>query len=257
MAGAALTRRAFSAAALAGVAAATAAERRTNFLVLLADDLGWSDLPCYGNRLVDTPNIDRLAAEGVLFRQAYAAGPVCSPTRASLQTGLYPARIGMFDIANPHRRPWAKLIPPPNLWELPAATPTVAEILTRAGYRCANIGKWHLGETPETSPEARGYMRLPDYHPSGARVAAFAAANPEAGAGHQTAQAIGFLEAHRDQPFFCFVSYNLPHVPMRTRADLRDKYLRRAQTQKTDMHPEYAGMVEVLDECRGFTGAPG
>ena len=115
--------------------------RPPNIVFILADDLGWADLGAYGNAYIETPHLDRLAAEGVRFTDAYAASPVCSPTRASLQTGFYPARLGMNAIVNPHRRPWARLLPPPNRWSLPDTVATIAEALAEAGYASA-INQW-------------------------------------------------------------------------------------------------------------------
>ncbi|MYG04916.1 MAG: sulfatase-like hydrolase/transferase, partial [Acidobacteriia bacterium] len=116
-----------------------------NIVLIFADDLGWADLSCYGNRYIDTPNIDRLASRGVRFTDAYSAAPVCAPTRVSLLTGQHPARLGMPMLTRPHRRPWAKLTPPQNAYALPPSTPTLAPELSRAGYVSTLIGKWHLG----------------------------------------------------------------------------------------------------------------
>ena len=96
---------------------------RPNVVIVLADDLGWADTGAYGGTAIQTPNVDRLAAEGLRFTDAYASSPVCSPTRAALQTGLHPARLGMHDILNPHRRPWARLLPPAEPARAPGRRP--------------------------------------------------------------------------------------------------------------------------------------
>jgi arylsulfatase A-like enzyme len=141
-----LGRREFLAAAGGALSGAPDKTQRPNFVLILADDLGWRDLACYGNPFFSTPNIDRLAAEGARFTQAYAASPVCSPTRASILTGRHPARTGITDWI-PGRR-WPErgpLITPETPRALRLEENTIAEQLRRLGYRSACIGKWHLG----------------------------------------------------------------------------------------------------------------
>jgi len=239
-----------------GVSGADA--NRPSFLFFLADDLGWADLGSYGNRIIETPNIDRLAAGGMRFTNAYSASPVCSPTRASLQTGLYPARVGMNAIVNPHRRPWALLTPPDNRWSLPQSTPTVAGELRRAGYVSTIIGKWNLGYDHPDMPADRGYVDQPAPETSEldssfrGRVASYARDNPHKGLGGQTLRAAAFLQANRDNPFFCVVSYNAVHIPSAAREDLVAKYRRRLQGRNVDLRPEYAAMTEAMDESVGL-----
>ena len=122
--------------------------QRANILFILIDDLGWRDLTCYGSSFYETPHLNRLAAEGMLFTDAYAACPVCSPTRASLLTGKYPATVGITDWIDwsgqwhPQR---GRLIEAPYRTGLPASEVTVAEALREGGYRTWHVGKWHLG----------------------------------------------------------------------------------------------------------------
>ena len=117
----------------------------TNFVLVLADDLGVNDLACYGNRCFATPNLDRLASEGARFSQAYAACPVCSPTRASIMTGRYPVRTGVTDwIPGRPSHEQGPIVTPPTLRQLDLAEKTILEYLKPA-YRSASIGKWHLG----------------------------------------------------------------------------------------------------------------
>lgn len=118
---------------------------RPNFILILADDLGWADLGCYGNTYNETPNIDRLAKEGMRFTQFYA-GPVCSPTRANLQSGQDQARFGITQHIPGHRRPFAKLTDPVVASHLPLAVETYAERLRTLGYTTGYFGKWHLGK---------------------------------------------------------------------------------------------------------------
>src|SRR5689334_10041335 len=141
-------RRTFLQAAAGGLAKA-AAPAPLNVLFVLMDDLGWADTAPYGNRFIDTPNLDRLASESVRFTNAYAACPVCSPTRASILTGKYPARLHLTDWI-PGRKQWptAKLLVPEFEQQLPLAEVTIAEALKPVGYTSAAIGKWHLGSKP-------------------------------------------------------------------------------------------------------------
>ena len=122
------------------------AAQRPNLILILADDLGWADLSCYGNDLHQTPNLDRLAKQGVRFTDAYAASPVCTPTRAAILTGLHPARLHMTiwreSALNRGNR---KLLQPVCLDSLPLKHVTLAEVLKQAGYFNAHLGKWHVG----------------------------------------------------------------------------------------------------------------
>src|SRR5689334_7680168 len=138
--------------------AATAAEnKRWKILFILMDDMGWHDTQPYGNTFIDTPNLNRLASESARFTDAYAACPVCSPTRASILTGKYPARLGLTDWI-PGRKQWptARLLTPPFKQELPLEEVTIAQALKSRGYVSASIGKWHLG-WPPFYPDKHGF----------------------------------------------------------------------------------------------------
>src|SRR5262249_13190545 len=128
---------------------------KLNFVFILIDDMGWRDAGCYGSTFHETPNIDRLAAQGMRFTDGYAACPVCSPTRASILTGKYPARLHLTDwLPGRTDRPSQKLLRPKFLQQLPLEERTVARALKPLGYTSASIGKWHLG----------GPMYYPDRH---------------------------------------------------------------------------------------------
>lgn len=154
--------------AVSSVSALSAEKNKvpTNVIFFLADDLGWTDLGCYGSKFYETPNIDRLAHEGMLFTNAYAACPVSSPTRASFQTGKYPARIGITDFIKgryhiPQKRKEIQqncpVLPVENIFNLPLTEVTIAEVLKQQGYQTAHIGKWHLAEDSLNFPQYQGY----------------------------------------------------------------------------------------------------
>jgi arylsulfatase A-like enzyme len=133
-------------AALLGLCpAVAAADGRPNVIVVLVDDMGWQDLSCQGSDFFATPHVDRLAASGMRFTSGYSACTVCSPTRAALLTGQYPARLHLTDWIAGHERPHARLRIPAWTKQLPLEPVTVAERLRAQGYATASIGKWHLG----------------------------------------------------------------------------------------------------------------
>ena len=233
---------------------APAKGRKPNIVFILIDDLGWSDLACYGNPFHETPNIDRLAAQGMRFTDAYAACPVCSPTRASIITGQYPARVGITDFIPGNLRPWAKLKMPVNRQQyLPLAAVSIAEALAPAGYVSGAFGKWHLGgrkffpdrqgfdamlvsvgrhfkfqTTPETPVEKHAYR---------AEVL--------------TERAIDFMKQHKDRPFFLYLSHHVVHTPLEARQELIAKYENKAKSPERPCNPIYAAMVEHVDRSVG------
>jgi arylsulfatase A-like enzyme len=122
---------------------------------MVIDDMGWTDAGCYGSSFYETPHIDRLATEGMRFTQAYSACTVCSPSRAAILTGKYPARLHITDWIDGHQYPWAILRPPDWTKHLPLEETTIAELLRSRGYATASIGKWHLGGEEFFSRTAR------------------------------------------------------------------------------------------------------
>jgi len=217
---------------------------RPNILFVLMDDLGWSDLGCYGDCFIDTPTADRLAREGMRFTDAYAAAPVCSPTRASLLTGQYPGRIGMYEVIQLRDRPFARLASPPLQRVLPQSLQTLAEILGACGYACGSIGKWHVGRTPaeEGFAAVPGQLDEPE-------LAELAARSPQKNIGKYTAQALRFLRDHQDRPLLLWLNHHAVHAPLAARGELIEKYQAKAlETGVTDIHPAYAAMTEMGDE---------
>lgn len=238
-------------AALAFLAACSVTQlsAKPNFVVILADDLGWADLVCYGNTFNETPNIDRLAAEGLRFTQFYA-GPVCSPTRANLQSGQDQARFGITQHIPGHRRPYARLIDPVVPAELPLKTVTFAESLSANGYRTGYFGKWHLGGVNH-GPGDQGWQTALETH--GNTLQPSVTGSPEArqSAEFLTEKAIAFIESNRDQPFLLQVSHAAVHIPLTTTAERIARFKSKPAMPGYPSRPEYAGLLEELDQSVG------
>ncbi len=244
------------------------AARRPNVVFLLADDLGWSDLACYGADLHQTPRLDRLAAEGMRFTDAYAAAPVCSPTRASIMTGKAPARLHMtiWKESAKNRVFNRPLLPPDAASHLPQSERTLAKTLHQAGYFCAHVGKWHLGGY-KYFPEAMGF----DVNIGGT---GWGAPNtywwPYRGTGtfgdeyryvphlewgkpgeyltdRLTSEALKILERVDDRPFFLYLCWHAVHTPIEAKPELVEKYRSRLRPNLRHQNPAYAAMVETLD----------
>ncbi len=237
-----------------------------NLVFILADDLGWADTGFNGSDFYETPNLDRLAAQGMRFTDAYAACPVCSPTRASIVTGKYPPRVGVTNFI-PGRSPrkYARLIPPDFDFQLALEETTVAEALGKAGYRSAAIGKWHLGGAG-FGPEKQGFDVA--YSTSGRHLASqwkVNAPHQPAEGQHRwdalAAQAARFIESSREGPFFLYLAQHLPHIPLQSTADLIAKYEAKLRTPRfrsraaergpAQNHPVYAAMLECMDAAVG------
>ncbi|MFN5626769.1 MAG: sulfatase-like hydrolase/transferase, partial [Planctomyces sp.] len=218
---------------------------RPNFVIIYADDLGYGDLSCYGHPSIRTPNLDRMAAEGMRFTEFYSAAEVCTPSRAALMTGRYPVRNGMC-----HDR--FRVLRNNSAGGLPKGEVTIAELLRGAGYRTAAVGKWHLGHLPEHLPPQHGfdeYFGMPysnDMLP---------AADAPAGRGkffveqndywrtplirgtevvetapdqrvltrRYTEEAERFIRESGEQPFFLYLAHNFPHVPLFASAEFRGR----------------------------------
>jgi arylsulfatase A-like enzyme len=252
-----MTRRQFlatSAAASAGFAQPSAP--RWNILFVLMDDLGWHDLAPYGNSVIETPNLTRLANEGARFTNAYAAAPVCSPTRASILTGQYPARLKLTDwIPGRAPWPWSRLRRPEFAQFLPEDHQTLAETLRPAGYRSASIGKWHLGGA-EHSPDRRGFDKNIGGTAAGSPPSYFGPlelpnlklAPQEFLTERLTNEGIAFLQSNREHPFFLYQAHYTVHLPLEAREQAIAKYKAR---DTRGIEPAYCAMVENADESVG------
>jgi arylsulfatase A-like enzyme len=253
-----LTRRAFLGSSAAVLAAAQPA--RPNFLFLLVDDMGWRDLGCYGSTYYETPNIDRLAAQSVRFTNAYAACPVCSPTRASILTGKYPARLGLTDWI-PGRKQWptSRVVMPQFKQQLPLEEVTIAEALKPLGYATASIGKWHLGGAG-FDPEKQGF----DLNVAGTQRGSpesyfgpFDLPNLKGGTKDDylndrlTDAASTFLEQNRARPWFLYLPEFAVHIPEQAKAETIERFRRKADPNNPQKDPVYAAMIANLDENVG------
>lgn len=219
---------------------ATVQGRPPNIVFILADDLGVNDLGVYGRRDHRTPNLDRLAADGLRFTTAYVASPICSASRAAILTGRAPARLHLTTFL-PGRpdAPSQKLLHPAIRQELPLEETTLAERLRAAGYATAAIGKWHLGGAG-FSPREQGFDV---YHPGEATTTPSAT---EGGKGEYdlAREAQRFIDANRERPFFLYLAHNNPHIPFAARQDLVD-------ANAGAFEPVYAATVQTLDDSVG------
>lgn len=229
-----------------------------NIVFILADDLGWADLPLYGNAFNEAPNLSKLASEGMLFTNAYAANPVCSPTRASIQTGQYPARIGINDFLPGHWRPYEKLRVPANKTQyLPEEYQTIGENLKEAGYKTGYFGKWHLGIKPNHLPENQGYDESVVYNGGGYFNFGAKLHPPQEFPKDKvlsealTDLSIDFIESNKEQAFFLFLAHYDVHVQLDADAELIDKYLRKPKAKNYPSNAIYAAMIEHLDTSVG------
>lgn len=246
--------------------------RKPNIVVILADDLGWADLGCYGSHLHETPHLDRLAEQGVRFSNAYAASPVCTPTRASILTGKHPARLQMTiwreaALSRGNR----KLLQPVCVDSLPPNETTLAELLRDAGYYNVHIGKWHVGRA-EGYPQVHGFHRniggtlwgapqsfwypyngddyfndwryVPDLEPG---------ADGDYLTDVLTNKAIEIMEqrASTGRPFLINLWYHTVHTPIEGKPDLVRHYRNKITDNHVQQNPHYAAMVHSLDENVG------
>lgn len=230
-------------------ALARAAEVRPNVVIILADDLGWADLACYGNTFNETPHLDRLARDGLRFTQFYA-GPVCSPTRANLQSGRDQARFGITQHIPGHRRPYARLVDPVVPLQLPLEVETFAERLRGAGYATGYFGKWHLGGE-EHGPMQQGWDTAVECTGNTVPTRLTGGDATRRSADFLAGKAEQFIAANRDRPFVLQVSPSAVHIPLSTTPDLLAKYRDRKPMAGYPSRPEYAGLLEELDQCVG------
>jgi len=260
------------------------AQNKKNVVLFLVDDLGWSDVGAYGSSFYETPNIDQLATESIKFMNAYAAAPVCSPSRASLMTGKYPAAMrttDWFGAPQPENARKLKffaskaLLPAPYTEFLPLEEKTIAEAFKAAGYKTMIAGKWHLGEDPKYYPENQGfdvnkggYLKgHPDSYFSPYNNPKLTDGSPGEYLGDRLEkEATSFIEANKQQPFFMYFPFYEVHTPLQAKDSLIKKYrAKRARLGLNDALekngnltfrnnqslPVYAAMVETMDAIVG------
>ena len=238
-----------------------AVESRPNIVFLLADDLGWTGLRCFGSDFYETPNLDAFAKSGMKFTDAYSACTVCSPTRASIMTGMYPARLRLTDFIAGQDRPFAKLNIPDWTKGLEDRHVTIAEALKDAGYATAQVGKWHLNfpgqSVSERGPTAHGFdfqsMKPPKTRGYWLNKGANAdgESKSEYLTDYLTDRAVEFIDDHRDKPFFLYFAYHTPHTPIQGREDLVAEFAKKVRQDATHKNPTYAAMVASLDQSVG------
>lgn len=249
---------------LASNPAAADAPRPPNVIFILIDDLGWTDVGCFGSDLYETPNIDRLAREGMKFTDGYAACTVCSPTRAALMTGKYPARLHLTDWIPGHKRPNAKLAIPDWTQYLPREEVTIASALKHAGYATCHIGKWHLGTKTQGWPDAHGFdhniggthQGQPPSYFSPYKIPSLKDGPPgEYLTDRLTDEALRFIESSKDQPFFLYLPHYGVHTPLQAKKDLVAKYRQRIKPGMRHTNADYAAMIASVDQSVGLITA--
>ncbi len=258
---------------------ATSADR-PNVVFILADDLGWRDLSGEGSSFYESPHIDRIGREGMRFTNGYATCQVCSPSRASIMTGKYPARLSITDwIGAAEGTGWkrnTKLLPAKYIHNLPAGDTTIAEAFKSAGYKTFFAGKWHLG-SEGSHPEDHGFdVNIGGHHrgsPPGGFFSPYTNPKMTSGpAGESLPIRLGnetskFIEANKSKPFFAFLSFYSVHAPMESTKELWKKYQKKATlnaapdhrfivdrtspVRQVQDHPVYAGMIEAMDDAVG------
>jgi len=235
--------------------------RKPNIVFILADDLGWKDLGFMGSAYYETPHLDTLAGQGVVFTSAYTNGPNCAPTRASLMSGQYTPRHGVYTVGSSERgqAKRRKLIPTANKTTLDADVVTLAEALKGAGYVSASMGKWHLGNDPELGPVGQGFdLNVGGYEAGAPRSYFSPYRNPKLADGPRgeyltdrlTDEALKFIEAHRSRPFFLYLPHYAVHTPIQAKKALTAKYAKKAPDNGQG-NPKYAAMIESLDSGVG------
>ena len=257
-------------------------KEKPNIVFFLVDDLGWKDTGCYGSSFYETPNIDRLAAQGMKFTQAYAASPVCSPTRASIMSGKNPARLHITYWIGGKQK--GKLLPADYVHQLPLEEVTIAEALKDDGYATGFFGKWHLGDAPYF-PEKQGFDVNKGGHSKGQPASyfypyknekhpAFDVPGLENGQEGEyltdrlTDEALKYIDQHKKQPFFVFLSHYAVHTPIQAKKkdidyfegkktvdkDGEEEAFRKERESFTKLQQDnavYAAMIKSVDESLG------
>ena len=228
-----------------------------NVILFYIDDLGWTDVGFNGSKYYETPNIDRIANEGINFTNAYANAPNCAPSRACLMSGQYSPRHGIYTVGNSDRgkSKTRKIVPTPNKKILDASFYTLGEMIRDAGYETAFMGKWHLGEGKETGPRGQGFDKnvggLEWGHPKKYFSPYKNPYLPDGPEGEYltdrlTDEALDFMSTKRDKPFFLMLSHYAVHTPIKAKPLLIEKYEAKSPVGE-HKNPTYAAMIESVD----------
>ncbi len=236
-----------------------AAAPKMNVVLILVDDYGWTDLACYGSKLYETPNIDQLAREGMKFTQNYSGCTVCSPTRASLLTGKYPARLHVTDWIPGQMPDNPKLIVPDWTKYLALDEVTIANVLHDDGYATASIGKWHLGGE-KYYPEKHGFdfnfggtdKPNTEHYFSPYEIPTLTdGPQGEYVTDRLTNEAVKFIDTNRDKPFFLYLPHFAVHLPLQAKQKLIAKYQAKIKPGDAQANATYAAMIDSLDQSVG------
>lgn len=238
---------------------------RLNIVLILVDDLGATDLACYGSQFYETPNIDGLAASGMRFTQAYSACTVCSPSRAAILTGKHPARLHLTDWIAGHDYPWARLRPPDWTQYLPLEERTIAEALKPLGYASASIGKWHLtppsGNQADYYPDRQGFDRNiggthrgqpPSYFSPYGIETLIDGPPGEYLTDREQSEASRFIRANRQRPFFVYLPHYTVHTPLQAKNLDIERFQKKARSDAPQHNATYAAMIASLDQNVGL-----
>lgn len=235
-------------------------QQKPNIVLMVVDDMGWTDLGCYGSLFYETPNIDGLAKSGMKFTDAYSACTVCSPSRASIMTGKAPARLRVTDWITGHDMPYAKFLTPDWTKFLPIEENTIAEVLKKQGYATASIGKWHLGDDIMYYPEQQGFdLNIAGTY-QGQPPNYFSPYNiPRLKDGPQgeyltdrmTVEAEKFITDNSRQPFLLYMPYYGVHTPLQAKEDDIEYFRSKIYPGAIHNNPTYAAMIKSVDESVG------
>lgn len=224
------------------------ASSKPNFILILADDMGWNDARFSGSPFIDTPNLDRLAREGFVFSQACSSAPNCAPTRACLLTGQYPPRHGVYTVVDERHSPGSpqhKILSAESREALPEASVTLAEALKPAGYATGMFGMWNLGRgrSGPTTPTGQGFDVFTEPKALGFEKDAYRDAAGRYSPDFLTDSALKWMDSVRARPFFLYLAFHDVHAPFDPKPDLLAKY--KARRGVND--PAYAATVEAMD----------
>ncbi|HEY0863935.1 MAG TPA: sulfatase [Lacunisphaera sp.] len=237
-----------------GIVASPPKPKPLNIVFILADDMGWNQVSYHGSQFYETPNIDRIAAAGMQFRQAYSAAPICSPTRAALMTGKYPARLHLTDYIPGGMWEEKPLVTPTMQQGLPLEETTIPEMLHTRGYVSGLFGKWHLAPTYDyeawrpMDPESQGFDEV--YHtrkPEPEDIGKPDAHNATA----ITDRALNFIERNKDGQFFCYIAHNVVHRPYGEELAQIVKFRGKRDSLRPENNAVMAAMIERMDQNIG------